>query len=81
MFRRVASERADFPEELGATETTVLTSATRRNIPEDTILQMKICLLSFVELRSKQFCDLQELLRTTLACRQNLCLRREREGE
>jgi hypothetical protein len=38
MLRRVALVRTDVWEEPGASETSVLTRATRRNIPEDTIL-------------------------------------------
>jgi hypothetical protein len=38
MLRRVALVRTDVSEELSASETSVLTRATRRNIPENTIL-------------------------------------------
>jgi hypothetical protein len=38
MLRRVALVRTDVSEEPGASETSVLTRATQRNIPEDTIL-------------------------------------------
>jgi hypothetical protein len=38
MLRRVVLVRADVSEELGSSETSVLTRATWRNIPEDTIL-------------------------------------------
>jgi hypothetical protein len=37
MLRRVVLVRTDVLEELSASETSVLTRATRRNIPEDTI--------------------------------------------
>jgi hypothetical protein len=38
LLRRVALVRTDVSEEPGASETTALTRATRRNSPEDTIL-------------------------------------------
>jgi hypothetical protein len=38
LLRRVALVRTDVSEEPGASETSVLTRATRRNNPEDTIL-------------------------------------------
>jgi hypothetical protein len=38
MLRHVALVRTDISEELSASKTSVLTRATRRNIPEDTIL-------------------------------------------
>jgi hypothetical protein len=38
MLRRVVLVRTDVPEEPSASGTSVLTRATRRNIPEDTIL-------------------------------------------
>jgi hypothetical protein len=38
MLRRVALVITDVSEKLSASETSVLTRATRRNIPEDTIL-------------------------------------------
>jgi hypothetical protein len=38
MLRRTAFVRTDVSEEPGASETSVLTRAKRRNIPEDTIL-------------------------------------------
>jgi hypothetical protein len=47
MLRRVALVRVDLLEELSASETSVLTRATRRNIPEDTITLNFFCLLSF----------------------------------
>jgi hypothetical protein len=38
MLRRVALVRTDVSMELSASETSVLTRTTRRNVPEDTIL-------------------------------------------
>jgi hypothetical protein len=38
MLRRVALVRTDVSEPQGSSETSILTRATRRNIPEDTIL-------------------------------------------
>jgi hypothetical protein len=38
MLRRVTLVRTDVSEALGSSETSVLTRATRRNIPEETIL-------------------------------------------
>jgi hypothetical protein len=38
MLSRVALVRIDVSEALGSSETSALTRATRRNIPEDTIL-------------------------------------------
>jgi hypothetical protein len=38
LLRRVALVRTDVSEEPGASETSVITRATRRNNPEDTIL-------------------------------------------
>jgi hypothetical protein len=38
MLRRVTLVRTDVSEELSASETSVLTRATRRNIPEDAVL-------------------------------------------
>jgi hypothetical protein len=38
MLRRVALEATDVSEELSASETSVLTTVTRRNIPGDDIL-------------------------------------------
>jgi hypothetical protein len=40
MLRRVVLVRIDVSDELSASETSVLTRATRHNIPEDTILQV-----------------------------------------
>jgi hypothetical protein len=40
MLCRVALVRTDISEEFSASEPSVLTRATRRNIPEDTILQI-----------------------------------------
>jgi hypothetical protein len=40
MLRRLAVVRTDVSEEVSASETSVLTRATRRNIPEDTILHI-----------------------------------------
>jgi hypothetical protein len=39
-LRRVALVRTDVSEAPGSSETSILTRATRRNIPEDTILQV-----------------------------------------
>jgi hypothetical protein len=44
MLRRVALVRTDVSEKLSASETSVLTRATRRHIPEDAILQLFLCL-------------------------------------
>jgi hypothetical protein len=44
MLRRVALVRIDVSEEPGASEMSVLTRATGRNIPEDTILRVVACL-------------------------------------
>jgi hypothetical protein len=41
MLSRVALVRTDISEELRASKTSILTRATRRNIPEDTILHRK----------------------------------------
>jgi hypothetical protein len=41
MLGCVALVRTDVSEELSASETQILTSATRRNIPEDAILHYK----------------------------------------
>jgi hypothetical protein len=40
MLRRMALVRTDVSEERNASETSVLTRATRRNIPEDAILRL-----------------------------------------
>jgi hypothetical protein len=44
VLRRVALVRTGVSEELSASETSVLTRATRCHIPKDTILQDTICL-------------------------------------
>jgi hypothetical protein len=51
--------------ELSASETSVLTRATRRNIPEDGILHKRMFLYDI--LSSKYFSDINNLLRQ-LAC-------------
>jgi hypothetical protein len=42
MLRRVALVRTGASEELSASETSVITGATRRNIPEDAILHITV---------------------------------------
>jgi hypothetical protein len=49
MLRRVALVSDDVTKELSASETSILTIATRRNIPKDAILLItRLCLRTFI---------------------------------